>query len=256
MWGYIGDNMIKIKDLEIKKGSFTIIAGPCAIESKEQVFDIAKTINNRIDIFRGGAYKPRTSPTAFQGLGQAGIDLLVDIKKEYNIPVISELMNIEDLKYFDEIDIIQIGARNMQNYPLLTAVGKTNKPVLLKRGMGNTVDELIHASEYISNEGNNNIILCERGIRTFEDSTRFTLDLSAIPVIKTLCDYPVFVDPSHAAGRRDLVIPLSKAAKAVGADGLIVEVHNDPTNALSDQLQQLDYKLFDELLIELDKVEV
>ncbi len=248
--------MIKIKDLEIKKGSFTLIAGPCSIESRESVFDIAKTIHNNIDIFRGGAYKPRTSPTAFQGMKEEGISLLLEVKKEFDVPVISELMKVEDLQYFDDVDIIQIGARNMQNYPLLIAVGKTDKPVLLKRGMGNTVDELIHASEYISNEGNNKIILCERGIRTFEDSTRFTLDLSAIPVIKTLCDYPVFVDPSHAAGRRDLVVPLSKAAKAVGADGLIVEVHNDPANALSDQLQQLDYKLFEELIIELDKVEV
>ncbi len=245
--------MIKVKNIEIGNG-FIVIAGPCSIESRDSVFDIAKTINNRIDIFRGGAYKPRTSPTAFQGLGKVGIDLLVDVKKEFDIPVISELMNIEDIEYFEDIDIIQIGARNMQNYPLLKAVGKLDKPILLKRGMGNTVDELIKASEYISSEGNNKIILCERGIRTFEDSTRFTLDLSAIPVIKTLCDYPVFVDPSHAAGRRDLVIPLSKAAKAVGADGLIVEVHNDPTNALSDQLQQLDYKLFDELILELEKV--
>ncbi len=246
--------MIKINEIEIGNDNFTIICGPCAIESREQVFSIADYINNRIDIFRGGAYKPRTSPNAFQGLGQPGITLLEEVKKTYNIPVISEVMNLEDLVHFENIDIIQIGARNMQNYPLLKAVGKINKPVLLKRGMGNTIDELIKASEYISSEGNNKIILCERGIRTFEDSTRFTLDLSAVPVIKTLCDYPVFVDPSHAAGRRDLVIPLSKAAKAVGADGIIVEVHNDPANALSDQLQQLDFELFDELINELNKV--
>ncbi len=246
--------MIKINDIEISRNNFTLIAGPCAIESREQIFDIAKNICSDINIFRGGAYKPRTSPNAFLGMKEEGINLLLEVKKEYNIPVISELMNIEDIKQFENIDIIQIGARNMQNYPLLTAVGKLDKPVLLKRGMGNTVDELIKASEYISSEGNNKIILCERGIRTFEDSTRFTLDLSAVPVIKTLCDYPVFIDPSHAAGRRDLVIPLSKAAKAVGADGIIVEVHNDPVNALSDQLQQLDYKLFEELLIELEKI--
>lgn len=246
--------MIKVKNIEIGNGNFTIIAGPCSIESSEQIFDIANYIKNDIDILRGGAYKPRTSYTAFQGLKEEGIDLLKAAGSEYDLPIISELMNIEDIDNFKDVDIIQIGARNMQNYPLLKAVGKLTTPVLLKRGMGNTVDELIKASEYISSEGNTNIILCERGIRTFEDSTRFTLDLSAIPVIKTLCNYPVFVDPSHAAGRRDLVIPLSKAAKAVGADGIIVEVHNDPTNALSDALQQLDYELFDELILELKKV--
>ncbi|MFV0425332.1 MAG: 3-deoxy-7-phosphoheptulonate synthase [Bacilli bacterium] len=246
--------MIKIKNLEIKRGSFILIAGPCSVESRKQIFDIAKNIGNEIDVFRGGAFKPRTSPTSFQGLEKEGIDLLVEVKKQFEIPIISELMNIEDLKYFNDVDIIQIGARNMQNYPLLRAVGKINKPILLKRGIGNTIDELIKASEYISSEGNEQIILCERGIRTFENSTRFTLDLSAIPVIKTLCDYPVFVDPSHAAGRKDLVIPLSKAAKAVGADGLIIEVHNDPANALSDNLQQLDYSLFKELISELEKV--
>lgn len=248
--------MKKIKNLEIGNGKFVVIAGPCSIESREQIFDIAKTINANIDVFRAGAYKPRTSPNAFQGLRETGIELLLDVKKEFGFKVISELMSVEDIKNFEEVDIIQIGARNMQNYPLLKAVGKLDKPILLKRGMGNTVDELIKASSYISNEGNDNIILCERGIRTFEDSTRFTLDLSAVPVIKTLCDYPVIVDPSHAAGRRDLVIPLSKAAKAVGADGIIVEVHNDPANALSDQLQQLDYELFDELIEELKKVRI
>ncbi len=246
--------MIKIKNLEFERGSFILIAGPCSVESRKQIFDIAKNISNKIDIFRGGAFKPRTSSTSFQGLEKEGIDLLVEVKKQFEIPIISELMSIEDLKYFNDVDIIQIGARNMQNYPLLRAVGKINKPILLKRGMGNTIDELIKASEYISRGGNEQIILCERGIRTFENSTRFTLDLSAIPVIKTLCDYPVFVDPSHAAGRKDLVIPLSKAAKAVGADGLIIEVHNDPANALSDNLQQLDYNLFKELISELEKV--
>ncbi|MFV0499661.1 MAG: 3-deoxy-7-phosphoheptulonate synthase [Bacilli bacterium] len=248
--------MIKINNIEISRDKFTLVAGPCAIESMRQTMEIAQYISNNITVFRGGAYKPRTNCNSFTGLGKEGLKILSEVKKMYKVPVISELMSIEDINYFDDVDIIQIGARNMQNYPLLIAVGKLKKPILLKRGMGNTIEELLRASEYISNEGNEQIILCERGIRTFEDSTRFTLDLSAIPILKTLCNYPVFVDPSHAAGRKDLVIPLSRAAVAVGADGLIIEVHNDPPNALCDQLQQLDFDLFDELLLEIEKVKL
>lgn len=246
--------MIKINNLDITKDGFILIAGPCSVESVEQIDEIAAAIASKVDIFRGGAFKPRTNYKSFQGLGFEGIEILENVKDTYNIPIITELMDITDLKYFDNVDVIQVGARNMQNYSLLKKLGEIDKPILLKRGMGNTIEELIKASEYISGYGNDKIILCERGIRTFEDSTRFTLDLSAIPIIKTLCDYPIIVDPSHAAGRRDLVIPLAKAAKAVGASGVMVEVHNDPENALSDHLQQLDLSMFEELLAELEKV--
>ncbi len=231
--------------------SFMIIAGPCAIESFESIDLICSNIIDDVTVIRGGAFKPRTSPSSFQGLKNEGISHLLKIKEKYNIPVVSEITDVRDIKLFNDIDIIQIGARNMQNFVLLEEVGKLNKPVLLKRGFGNTVDELVNATSYISKNGNHNIILCERGIRTFESSTRFTLDISAIPILKEKTQYKVIVDPSHAAGRRDLVIPLSKAAKAAGADGIIVEVHEDPSHALCDAHQQLDFKLFKELIEEL-----
>ncbi len=243
--------MIKLFNKELNKDKFAIIAGPCAIESEKQVKTICEYVATNIDVFRGGAYKPRTSPDSFQGLKEEGIKYLSEIRQEFNMPVITEIIDVRDLEKFESIDIIQIGARNMQNFVLLEEVGKSGKPVLLKRGFGNTIDELIAAADYIKKSGNSQIILCERGIRTFESSTRFTLDISAIIILKERTDYLVYVDPSHAAGRRDLVIPLAKAAKAIGADGIIVEVHNNPSEALSDAHQQLDFKLFDELIEEL-----
>lgn len=237
--------------MNLFKNDFTIIAGPCSIESLEQLDQIAQFLNKKIIILRGGSFKPRTTPDTFQGLHKQGLEILKTIKDKYNFLTVSEITAINQLEDFRDVDILQVGARNMQNFELLKALGQQNKPVLLKRGMGNTVDELLGAAQYIKNGGNNNIILCERGIRTFETSTRFTLDISAIPVLKSKCDYPIIVDPSHAAGQRELVIPLSKAAKAVGANGLIVEVHNDPDNALTDPLQQLTFDQFEQLIEDL-----
>lgn len=232
---------------------FFIIAGPCSVESQEQMEIIANDLSRYRDVvaLRGGAFKPRTNPNSFQGLGKSGLDILSLIKDKYKIPIVSELMSIDDIELFKDVDVIQIGARNMQNFELLKAVGKLGKPIILKRGFGNTIDELIASAEYIKQVGNDKIILCERGIRTFETRTRFTLDISSVIVLKELTNYPVIVDPSHAAGKSEYVIPLAKAAKAVGADGIIVEVHNDPLNALSDPEQQLTLEQFAQLYEEL-----
>lgn len=232
---------------------FFIIAGPCSVECQEQMEIIANDLSQYINVvaLRGGAFKPRTNPNSFQGLGKSGLDILSSIKDKYKIPIVSELMSIDDIELFKDVDVIQIGARNMQNFELLKAVGKLGKPILLKRGFGNTIDELIASAEYIKQVGNDKIILCERGIRTFETRTRFTLDISSVIVLKELTNYPVIVDPSHAAGKSEYVIPLAKAAKAVGADGIIVEVHNDPLNALSDPEQQLTLEQFAQLYEEL-----
>jgi len=220
---------------------FALIAGPCTVESREQVLETAAVVKDAgAAMFRGGAYKPRTSPYAFQGLGQAGLRLLAEVKAIHGMPIVTELMDVRDLEAVLEVaDVIQIGARNMQNYTLLAEVGRTGCPVLLKRGLSATLEELLMAAEYVLKEGNEKVILCERGIRTFETAYRFTLDLMAVPVLRQLSHLPVVVDPSHAAGRRDLVAPLSLAAAAAGADGIIVEVHPNPEEAICDGPQAL-----------------
>ncbi len=220
---------------------FAMIAGPCTIESREQTLDTAHTVAAAgATMFRGGAYKPRTSPYAFQGLGQEGLRLLAEAKAQTGLPIVTEVMDARDLEPVLEVaDVIQIGARNMQNYTLLSEVGRSGCPALIKRGLSSTLEELLMAAEYVLKEGNESVILCERGIRTFETAYRFTLDLMAIPVLQEMTHLPVIVDPSHAAGRRDLVAPMSLAAAAAGADGLIVEVHPNPDEAICDAAQQL-----------------
>jgi 3-deoxy-7-phosphoheptulonate synthase len=220
---------------------FALIAGPCTVESRDQMLTTAHVVTQAgATMIRGGAYKPRTSPYAFQGLGQEGLRLLAEAKEQTGLPVVTELMDARDLEPVLEVaDVIQIGARNMQNYSLLSEIGRSGCPVLIKRGLSSTLEELLMAAEYVLKEGNEAVILCERGIRTFETAYRFTLDLTAVPVLKELSHLPVIVDPSHAAGRRDLVEPLSLAAAAVGADGIIVEVHPDPENAICDGPQAL-----------------
>jgi 3-deoxy-7-phosphoheptulonate synthase len=221
--------------------SFAVIAGPCAVESREQTLETARLVKQAgATMFRGGAYKPRTSPYAFQGLGREGLRLLAEAKDETGLPIVTELMDAREIEHVLEVaDVIQIGARNMQNYALLAEVGASRCPVLLKRGLSCTLDELLMAAEYILAEGNEAVILCERGIRTFETAYRFTLDLMAIPVLKERSPLPVVVDPSHASGRRELVLPLSMAAAAAGADGIIVEVHPRPEDAICDGPQSL-----------------
>ena len=236
-------------ELCIGDGSFTIIAGPCAIEDMDQMDTIGSFLSQiGVKILRGGVFKPRTSPKSFQGLGIEGLKILKEMKLKYGLKIISEIMDPRDIdEAYEYIDIIQIGSRNMQNFSLLREVGKTNKPIMLKRGMSATINEWIMAAQYIEIEGNKNIILCERGIRTFEDYTRNTLDLMSVPIIKQRTDYPIFVDPSHGTGIRDLILPASKAAKALEADGIIVEVHPEPDKALSDGAQSLDFEQFEEL---------
>lgn len=241
---------IKIDEsLYIGDGKFTIIAGPCAIENEKQMDEIGRYLERiGVKILRGGVFKPRTSPGSFQGLGISGFKILKDIKKNYGLKIISEIMDPRDIEgACDYIDIIQIGSRNMQNFALLKEVGKTNKPIMLKRGMSATINEWIMAAEYIKKEGNENIILCERGIRTFENYTRNTLDLMSIPILKQKTEYPIFVDPSHGTGRRDLILPASKAAKALEADGVMIEIHPEPHRALSDGAQSLDFDDFEKL---------
>ena len=242
------DSVIEIAGNKIGDGNFQIIAGPCTVESEYQVIQIAKSVKAAgATLLRGGAYKPRTSPYAFQGLGKEGIAILLKAKLETGLPVVTELMDTSDLNLFDEVDVIQVGAKNMQNYPLLKALGKIKKPILLKRGSGNTIEELLFSAEYILSNGNKNVILCERGIRTFENATRFTFDINAIPLLKKLTHLPVIADPSHGTGLSDLVAPISLAATAAGADGLIIEVHNDPEHALCDGQQALTQVAFAKL---------
>jgi len=246
--------IIKIGDVSIGEGFFTVISGPCSVESNEQILEIAKSVKaSGAKILRGGAFKPRTSPYAFQGKQVEGLDMLRMAKKETGLPIVSEIMNQTQIDLFEDVDIVQIGARNMQNFDLLKVVGKINKPVLLKRGLANTIEELLMSAEYIVSSGNPNVILCERGIRTFETMTRNTLDLSAVAVIKQKSHLPVIVDPSHASGSRSLVPPLAKAALAVGADGLMIEAHNNPAKALCDGAQSLDLEQFAALMVELKK---
>jgi 3-deoxy-7-phosphoheptulonate synthase len=234
---------------------FATIAGPCTVESREQVLETARIVKDGgATLLRGGAYKPRTSPYSFQGLGDAALPLLREAKEESGLPIVTELMDVRDLEAVLEVaDVIQLGARNMQNYSLLTEVGRSGRPVLLKRGLSATLEELLMAAEYILKEGNENVMLCERGIRTFETAYRFTLDLMAVPVLKDLSHLPVIVDPSHAAGRRDLVPALSLAAAAVGADGVIVEVHPEPERAVCDGPQALRGEDFADYVVQLEQ---
>ena len=245
--------IITVGDIKIGEGKPVIMAGPCAVESEEQALTIAHLVKKSgAQVFRGGAFKPRTSPYSFQGLGEEGLKILAKVRDETGLPIVTEAIDNSSLELVDKYaDIIQIGARNMHNYSLLRQAGHASKPVLLKRSFAATIEEWLMAAEYISSEGNSRVILCERGIRTFSDNTRNTLDLSAIPSVKQVSHLPIIVDPSHAAGRRDYVIPLSKGAIAVGADGLLVEVHHDPPHALSDGMQSLYPEQFDELMKEI-----
>ncbi|MGB4440329.1 MAG: 3-deoxy-7-phosphoheptulonate synthase [Sedimentibacter sp.] len=250
------NTVININGIEIGGSKVIIMAGPCSVESENQVTDIAKHVKNEgASILRGGAWKPRTSPYSFQGLKADGLEFLNAAKKETSMPVVSEITNPAHIEMFiDKVDIFQVGARNMQNFELLKELGKVKKPILLKRGFSNTLEELLMSAEYIMSEGNDNVILCERGIRTFETFTRNTLDISAIPALKKLSHLPVIVDPSHAAGMNWMVESLSMAAVAAGADGLIIEVHNDPENALCDGAQSLTYSAFKEMMIKLKTI--
>ena len=237
------------KDIKIGGGNFQIIAGPCSVESEEQVCGIAQAVQKSgATLLRGGAFKPRTSPYAFQGLRAEGLKLLLEAKKLTGMPIVTEIMDLSQLPLFDDVDVIQVGARNMQNFELLKQLGHINKPILLKRGLASTLQELLMSAEYIMAGGNMNVILCERGIRTFETYTRNTLDVSAVPAIKTLSHLPIIVDPSHATGISKLVKPMAFAATAAGADGLIIEVHNDPEHALCDGPQSLTPEAFDDVL--------
>ena len=230
----------------IKENEFLVIAGPCSVESEENLNLTAKfLLENGVTHMRAGAFKPRTSPYTFQGLQDKGLEILKRVKEKTGIKVVVEIMDVSQIPYYVEnIDIIQVGARNMQNFHLLKELGKTNKPILLKRGFGSTVEEWLFACEYILNEGNSNVILCERGIRTFETSTRNTLDISSVPVIKKITKIPVIVDPSHSSGRSDLILPLTKASVAVGADGVMIEIHDNPEEAMSDKDETIDFETF------------
>lgn len=231
--------------IKIGGGHFQIMAGPCSVESPEQILGIAESVKaSGATILRGGAFKPRTSPYDFQGLRAEGIELLLEAKKRTGMPIVTEIMNQNHLPMFEEVDIIQVGARNMQNFEMLKELGMTRKPILLKRGLANTLKELLMSAEYIMAGGNNNVILCERGIRTFETYTRNTLDLSAVPMLRELTHLPIVIDPSHATGVARLVKPMALAATAAGADGLMIEVHNDPANALCDGAQSLTPEQF------------
>ena len=243
------DTVIDIGGTKIGGGNFQIIAGPCSVESREQVTEVAMAVRDAgATLFRGGAFKPRTSPYAFQGLRSEGIKLLLEAKKASGLPIVTEVMDPSHLPLFEDVDVIQVGARNMQNFELLKELGTINKPVLLKRGLSNTLREFLMSAEYIMSGGNENIILCERGIRTFETATRNTLDLAAIPLLKSKTHLPVIVDPSHATGIAELVEPMALAAAAAGADGIMIEVHNDPPHALCDGAQSLTPEAFRSLV--------
>ena len=242
------DTIIEVGSARIGGGYFAMIAGPCSVESEAQIVEVAQAVKaSGANLLRGGAFKPRTSPYAFQGMGAEGIRLLLKAKEATRLPIVTEIMNISTLDLFADVDVIQVGARNMQNFDLLKELGKTKKPILLKRGLANTIQELLMSAEYIMSEGNEKVILCERGIRTFETATRNTLDLSAVAVLHNLTHLPVVVDPSHATGKAELVPPMAMAAAAAGADGIMVEVHNNPAAALCDGAQSLTPAQFDEL---------
>ena len=240
------DTVIDVGGVKIGGDNFTVIAGPCSVESEKQIIEVATAVKKSgATLLRGGAFKPRTSPYAFQGLRDQGINYLLKAKEETGMPIVTELMSASHLDLFKDVDVIQIGARNMQNFELLKEVGKTGKPILLKRGLANTLQELLMSAEYVMSEGDSQVILCERGIRTFETMTRNTLDLSAVPVLKSVTHLPIIVDPSHATGVSRLVEPMSLAAVGAGADALMIEVHNDPMHALCDGAQSLNPEQFD-----------
>ena len=247
------DTIVDVGGYKFGGDNFQIIAGPCSVESEEQIIEVAKAVKaSGANLLRGGAFKPRTSPYAFQGLKATGLELLKKAKEETGMPIVTEIMSVAHVDLFVDVDMVQIGARNMQNFELLKAVGKLNKPVLLKRGLANTIEEWLMSAEYIMSEGNRQVVLCERGIRTFEPMTRNTLDLSAIPLLKEKTHLPVVVDPSHASGLSRLVKPLSLASVGAGADGLMIEVHNDPAKALCDGAQSLRPEQFDEVIKSVD----
>ncbi len=249
------DTVIDVAGRKIGGGNFQVIAGPCSVENEIQITQIARDVlKSGAGMLRGGAFKPRTSPYAFQGLHEEGIKLLLEAKRQTGLPIVTEIMDIGSLPLFEDVDVIQVGARNMQNFELLKALGSVDKPILLKRGLANTLQELLMSAEYIMAGGNEKVILCERGIRTFETYTRNTLDLSAIPVLHKLTHLPVVVDPSHATGSAQLVKPLAVAAAVAGADGLIVEVHNDPAHALCDGPQSITPDEFDDMMQRLQAV--
>lgn len=249
------DTVVEVGNARIGGGNFAFIAGPCSVESEEQICEVAmKVKNSGASILRGGAFKPRTSPYAFQGMREKGIELLKHARQESGLPIITEIMDLSHLPLFEDVDIIQVGARNMQNFELLKALGKIGKPILLKRGLSSTIEEWLMSAEYIMAGGNEQVILCERGIRTFETATRNTLDLSCIPVLKGLTHLPVIVDPSHATGHARLVKPMAMAAAAAGADGLMIEVHNHPERAFCDGQQSLNPEQFDSLAEDVRKI--
>lgn len=249
------DTIVEVGGVKVGGGNFAVIAGPCSVEYEEQIIEVARRVKAAgADMLRGGAFKPRTSPYSFQGMRAEGIELLVKAKKATGLPIVSEIMNENHLELFEDVDVIQVGARNMQNFELLKALGRTRKPILLKRGLANTLEELLMSAEYIMCGGNENIILCERGIRTFEHYTRNTLDISAVCALHEMTHLPVIVDPSHSTGMAEMVPPMSLAAAACGADGLMIEVHNDPPHALSDGAQSLTPDQFDELMVKINKV--
>lgn len=246
------DTIVQVGGVKIGGGHFAVIAGPCSIESEQQLHEVAKAVKSSgANMLRGGAFKPRTSPYSFQGMENQGLDLLLQIKKLTGLPVVTEIMGMDQLDDFEDVDLIQVGARNMQNFRLLKALGKIQKPVLLKRGLANTIEEWLMSAEYVMAGGNEQVILCERGIRTFETMVRNTFDVSAIPLVKRFSHLPIIADPSHAAGISWMVRPLSMAAVAAGADGLMIEVHNNPKAALCDGAQSLDPAEFDSLMGEL-----
>lgn len=248
------DTVIEIEDLKLGGGYFQTIAGPCSVESEEQIIEVARAVKAAgAKMLRGGAFKPRTSPYSFQGMRAEGLELLLKAKKETGLPIVSELMSLSHLDLFADVDVIQIGARNMQNFELLKELGHCNKTILLKRGLANTIEELLMSAEYIMSGGNENIILCERGIRTYETYTRNTLDLSAIPLLKKYSHLPVVVDPSHATGQAWMVPTMAKTAIAAGADGLLIEVHNNPCKAKCDGAQSLNCEEFSKLMTDLKK---
>ncbi|MBQ8929370.1 MAG: 3-deoxy-7-phosphoheptulonate synthase [Oscillospiraceae bacterium] len=250
------DTVVTIReDIRIGGGNFQFIAGPCSVESREQILQVAQAVSaSGAKLLRGGAFKPRTSPYDFQGLKGEGLALLSEAKKQTGMPIVTEIMNINHLELFEDVDVIQVGARNMQNFELLRELGRVHKPILLKRGLANTLKELLMSAEYIMAGGNNDVILCERGVRTFETYTRNTLDLSAVPMLHELTHLPVIVDPSHATGISRLVKPMAMAAAAAGADGLIIEVHNDPPRALCDGAQSLTPEQFDDVVKSVNRI--
>ena len=249
------DSVVDVDGLKIGGGNFQVIAGPCSVESPEQILYVAESVKKSgATLLRGGAFKPRTSPYDFQGLRAEGLEMLLEAKARTGMPIVTEIMNAVHLPLFEQVDVIQVGARNMQNFELLKELGKLKKPILLKRGFANTLQELLMSAEYILAEGNEKVILCERGIRTFETYTRNTLDLSAVPVLRELTHLPVIVDPSHAIGVSRYVLPMALAAVASGADGLIIEVHNDPPNAICDGAQSLTLEQFDDLAGKISRI--